>query len=203
MVKSGSFCYPSLIAMTKFIKPTTWESVFQDWKQREGNDPGWIHCATTIKGWDSWESWRRFSASQIQAEDRDWVIYEFTDPMHDIPAMLVGPFTGWQSRLPKPNVHSFADLVRDSKQQPFFRAHEKVAGIMQSFPPSTHLIGLRREDDGAIVCLEGHHRATAVALCALDGIKINFGGPVQIALATLGTAELSLLDSVLARGSSR
>lgn len=40
--------------MLKFIRPTTWEEVFQDWKQREGNDPGWIHCATVLKGWDSW-----------------------------------------------------------------------------------------------------------------------------------------------------
>ncbi len=189
--------------MTKFIKPTTWESVFQDWKQREGNDPGWIHCATTIKGWDSWESWRRFSASQIQAEDRDWVIYEFTDPMHDIPAMLVGPFTGWQSRLPKPNVHSFADLVAIPEQRTFFSDHEKVSGMMKQFPSSTTFIGLKREDSGAIVCLEGHHRATAVALSAQDGTEIDFGGRVQIALATLNVDDVNLLDRVLARGSSK
>lgn len=189
--------------MLKFIKPTTWEDVFQEWKDREGNDPGWIHCATTIKGWDSWESWRRFSASQIQAEDRDWEIYEFTDPMHDIPAMLVGPFTGWQSRLPTPNVHSFAELIRIPEQGTFFRGHEKVSGMMKQFPHSTTFIGLKREDSSSIVCLEGHHRATTVALSAQDGAEINFGGRVQIALAVLRKNESSLLDHVLARGSSK
>ena len=83
--------------MLTFIKPTTWEDVFQDWKNREGNDPGWIHCATVLKGWPDWESWRRFTAEQIKADEREWNLYELTDPLHDIPAMLVGPFTGWQS----------------------------------------------------------------------------------------------------------
>lgn len=189
--------------MLKFIKTTTWEGVFQDWKQREGNDPGWIHCATEIKGWPDWESWRRFSASLIHAEDRAWEIYEFTDPMRDIPAMLVGPFTGWQSRLPKPNVYSFAQLVEIPEQAAFFRAHEKVAGVMKHFPSSTMFIGLRREDSGSIVCLEGHHRATAVALSLQDGAEIDFGGRVQIALAVLRSDEASLLDQVLARGSSK
>ena len=189
--------------MLKFINPTSWEDVFQDWKQREGNDPGWIHCATTIKGWPDWESWRRFSAEQIHAADRDWEIYECTDPMRDIPTMLVGPFTGWQSRLPKPNVSSFAELVAIPEQAQFFREHEKVAGMMKHFPPSTMFIGLCREDSGSIVCLEGHHRATAVALSLKAGSEIDFGGPVQIALAVLHADELTLLDQVLARGSSK
>jgi hypothetical protein len=156
-----------------------------------------------LKGWPDWESWRRFTAEQIGAPSREWNIYELTDPINEIPQMLVGPFTGWQSRLPAANKHTFADLVRDPEQQTFFRAHEKVAALMESFPPATHLIGLRRERDGSIVCLEGHHRATAVALCALDGVQIDFGEPVQIALAALAVDEGELLDRVLIRGSSK
>ncbi|MBI4435686.1 hypothetical protein HY630_03370 [Candidatus Uhrbacteria bacterium] len=189
--------------MLKLIRLTTWEEVFQDWKQREGNDPGWIHCATVLKGWDSWESWRRFTAEQIKATDREWSLYELTDPMHEIPAMLVGPFTGWQSRLPAPNKHTFADLVRIPEQEDFFRAHEKVTSMVKDFPPLTMFIGLRLEGNDRIVCMEGHHRATAVALAALDKKSIDFGGSVHIALAALRTDEIHLLDNVLARGTSK
>lgn len=189
--------------MLKHIQPTTWEEIFQDWKQREGNDPGWIHCATVLKGWDSWESWRRFTAEQIGASTREWNLFEFTDPMSEIPNMLVGPFTGWQSRLPAPNKHTFADLVRIPEQEVSFRAHEKVISMMKHFPPSTMFVGLRLEGTDRIVCIEGHHRATAVALATLDGKQIDFDGPAQIALATLKTNKIHLLDDVLARGSSK
>lgn len=189
--------------MLRLIRPTTWMEIFQDWKQREGSDPGWIHCATVLKGWDSWESWRRFTAEQIGTPTREWNLYEFTDPMSEIPDMLVGPFTGWQSRLPTPNKHTFADLVRISEQAEFFRLHEKVVSMMKSFPSSMTFIGLRLEGTDRIVCIEGHHRSTAVALAQLDGKSIDFGGSVQIVLATLKTNESDLLDRVLARGTSK
>ncbi|TAL49783.1 hypothetical protein EPN81_04785, partial [Patescibacteria group bacterium] len=131
--------------MLRFIKSTTWEEIFQNWKQGEGNDPGWVHCATVLKGWDSWESWRRFTVEQIGASTREWAIYEFANPLIEIPAMLVGPFTGWQLRLPVPNCHTFADLVRIPEQEIFFRDHGKVVSIMKNFPPSTMFIGLRLE----------------------------------------------------------
>ncbi|MBI4592522.1 hypothetical protein HY733_03695 [Candidatus Uhrbacteria bacterium] len=75
--------------------------------------------------------------------------------------------------------------------------------MMKYFPSSTTFIGLRLEASDRIVFIEGHHRATAVALAALDGKTINFGGPVFIALATLKADEAQLLDEVLARGTSK
>lgn len=186
----------------KHLHDTTWEEVFAGWKQREGNDAGWIHCAVNLKGWPDWESWRRFSASQFNAADRNWSVYQFTDPMTEIPAMLVGPFHGWQSRLPAANRHTFADLVSIPEQASWARVHEKIASMLDGFPADTELIGLRRTDTGQIICMEGHHRATAVALSAKDGKSIT-SSPVRIALADIGPDELGVLDAMLRRGSDR
>ncbi len=48
----------------RFIKQTTWQEVFKGWSEQEANNPGWIRCATEIKGWPDWESWRNHTAEQ-------------------------------------------------------------------------------------------------------------------------------------------
>lgn len=110
---------------------------------------------------------------------------------------------GWQSRLSAPNKHTFADLVDTPEQATYFQAHEKVVSIMKSFPPLTTFVGFRLEGTDQVICIEGHHRATAVALAQLEGKDIDFGGSVQIALAILKSDESDLLDQVLARGTSK
>lgn len=117
--------------------------------------------------------------------------------------MLVGSFTGWQSRLPALNQHTFADLALIPAQAAHFRAHEKVASMMKNFPSSTTFIGLQLDWTDRIVCIEGHHRATAVALAELDDAPIDFGGTVRIALAMLKADESGLLEEVLTRGTSK
>ncbi len=184
----------------KCIRDISWEEVFAGWKEREGSDPGWINCATKIKGWPDWESWRKFSASQIGAEKRNWKIYELEDPMREISEMLVGPFTGWQSRLPEKNKNIFADLVNIPEQYEFFKKHDKVVSMIDDFPPNTEMVGFLKEDTGQIVCLEGHHRAAAVAIAKKEGKSIDFKGTVRIALAELKKEEKELLDKVLERG---
>lgn len=186
----------------KFVADTTWEKVFNGWREREANDPGWIRVATE-KGWLDWESWRKNTASQIGAEGRSWQIFEFTNPLAEIPAMLVGPYTGWQSRLPEKNIMTFNDLVQIPEQYEWLKNHDKVKSMIANFPAPTEFIGLIREDNGKIVCLEGHHRAAAVALAKKDGQPINFKSPIRIALAKLPKEELALLDEILARGSSK
>jgi len=186
-----------------FIKKTTWQDVFKKWEEREADNPGWIRCATEIKGWPDWKSWRNFSASQIKADKRDWELFEFTDPMNEIPQMLVGPYTGWQSRFTEKNTGTFEDLLNDPKQFEFFNKHEGVLSIMNNLPFETEFIGIIRDDTNKIVCLEGHHRATAIALAKKQGKQIDFENKVTIALAHLGKEEVSLLDEMLERGSSK
>ena len=188
--------------MLKLVGDTTWKEVFEGWRGREANNPGWIRTATEIKGWPDWESWRRFSAAQIGAEKRSWKIYEFKDPINDIPAMLVGPYGGWQKKLPEKNKNSFEELLAISGNYEFFRNHDAVTALTKNFPCPTEFIGLAREDNGKVVCLEGHHRATAVALAKKEGKKINCEN-IRIAITQLSKNECSILDEVLRRGSSK
>jgi len=90
----------------KLIERTTWHDVFEGWRIREANNPDWIECATK-KGWPDWESWRSFTAKQIDAENREWKIYQFTNPTEEISEMLIGPYAGWQSRAISKNNTTF------------------------------------------------------------------------------------------------
>ena len=184
------------------LGPTTWDEVFATWAASEEQNPGWINVATKIKGWPDWRSWRMFTATSLHLPARTWTLEEFTDPMTEIPSMLVGPFTGWQKRLPAPNTHTFADLVNIPEQYNHFGSNVDLQKLENNFPLHTKLTGLRRPD-GRIVLIEGHHRATVVALAAHDKKTISFPTPVTIFMAELGNDESELLDAVLARGSSK
>ncbi len=186
-----------------FVKNTTWEEVFGGWEKEEADNPDWIHCATENKGWTDWKSWREFSASQIGADERSWQIFEFTDPINEVPEMLVGPYTGWQSRLPEKNIGTFSDLLNVPEQYAFFSKHDKVISIMNDLPFLTELIGVRRNDTNKIVCLEGHHRAVAIALAKKKNRQIDFGREIKIALTHLQKNEVSIFDKMLQRGSSK
>ncbi len=186
-----------------FVKNTTWPEIFEGWKEREGNDPGWINCAVKIKGWPDWESWRQYSAAQFGAAKRDWKIYQIADVDKVVPTMLVGPYTGWQNRLPTKNALSFAEMLEIPKNYEELSKNDKVLGLMKNWPVETQFIGIIRADNKKIVCIEGHHRATAAALAAKNRQSLNFGDSVMITLCELAPGEEKLLDEMLAKGSQR
>ncbi|NQU77729.1 hypothetical protein HQ544_03470 [Candidatus Falkowbacteria bacterium] len=187
----------------RFIKNTIWKDVFEGWKQREADDSGWINCATNIKGWPNWESWRKFTATQIGLNNLTWQIFKFTDPMKEIPDILIGPYGGWQSRVKNKNQGSFNDLLNNPEQFNFFKKHDKINSMINNFPYPTELIGLIREDSSKIVCIEGHHRATSIAMAKKQKISINFKGDITIALAKLEKDRVNILDKALERGTSK
>lgn len=188
----------------KYIGNISWEHVFEGWRQREADNPGWIRCATEIKGWSDWESWRKYSARQIQADQREWRLYAFENPSQEIPAMLLGPYTGWQSRVPKKNVATFEDLLNIPEQFDAFRKQKGILSMMESLPFSTQFIGVIHDGAQQIVCLDGHHRATAIALAKKLDKKIDFSGvSVTIALTRFSPDEANVFDEVLARGTSK
>lgn len=188
----------------KFIKNTTWPEVFESWRQKEASNLDWIECATKIKGWPDWESWRSFTAQQISAENREWKIFEFTNPTEEIQKMLVGPFSSWQSGVLNKNKTTFEELLKIPEQYERFSKHSYVLSILNGLPFSTELIGLVRKDINKIVCIEGHHRATAIALAKKQRRRLDFTNtPITIALAELNVEECQLLDKISQRGTSK
>lgn len=183
----------------QFLKDVTWEDVFSAWKSAEGQDPIWQRFAVEEKGWDSWENWRRYQSSFIEADKRLWKIYEITDPNKVIPAFRIGPFQGWQQHFMEKNRHTFADLVRDKTD--WVSQNIGVRVRLEHFPDSTQFIGLYVEDEDAIVLYEGHHRAAAIALAIHRGTPITFQTNPTIALTSVAGDVLPLLNRLLEQGS--
>ena len=187
----------------KFVRDITWEEVFEGWRAREAQNQGWIACAKE-KGWSDWEQWRRFTASSIDAQNRSWKLFVFDDPMQEISSMLIGPYTGWQSRVENKNRTTFEDFLSSKSQFSYFSTHKGVASIVDGLPFSTEFIGVVRKDINKIVCLDGHHRATATALLLKQGRRVNFDEvKVTIALAELPENECTILDEMVKRGTSK
>lgn len=188
----------------KFNRDTSWEEVFAGWKEREGSNPAWIEAATRVKGWPDWESWRGFTAAQLKVAERKWQIFDVEEPVNEIPKMLIGPFTAWQTRVSDKNKTSFEEMLVIPEQLDFFSDHDLILSLLQAFPFPTELIGLIRKDIGDIICIDGHHRATALALAKKEGRQIDFGTtPMTLALAELSAEESVLIAEVLKRGSAK
>ena len=182
----------------EFIKDVTWKEVFGSWQKGEASNPSWVELATKVKGFPDWESWRLATANDLKADEKEWRLFRFTDPFNEIPQMLVGPYSGWQSRLPEKNKYSFEELIEIPEQYEFFSQHSGVMSLMDSLPFSTTMIGLRCEDSGGIVCIDGHHRATAMAIIKKQAKKIDFSSvAIDIFIADLPKDEIKLLDEIV------
>lgn len=187
----------------KYIQEVSWEEVFSGWWQREAQDPGWIECATIVKGWPDWESWRRFMAKQFLAEARTWMRYRILDPANFLPNQQIGPFQGWHLLdyfKTRPNV--------PMKERTFAKAAElfqerlmrgaKIMDMVRNFPLKTELIGLPG------ICMEGSHRSAAVALAEALKTPIDFSNrEVTIVMGSTLENDEALLAEMLKQGSNK
>lgn len=192
-----------MLEKLEYVKGITCEDVFQAWKENEAEDAGWIHCATVIKGWEDWESWRRNTLTVLGAENMVWKLYTIRNVEEVVPNMLIGPFNGWQARVTRKNKTSFEEMLAVQENFDFYAHHGKVLDIMNHFPEKAWMTGVYVEETDKIVCIEGHHRATAVALAKKQGKKMDIEKGVCIALATLPKGQEDVFDRMLEQGTSK
>ena len=183
----------------RFESETTWDNVWQAWLEREGTREDWQQVSKE-KGWQSWEEWRDAWVGNFAAQTRRWLRYTILNPLETVPKFRVGPTQSWQKNFPEHerNKHTFATLV----QRVSYDTNGKVHGILENFPDSTEFIGIVMPDK-SIVDIEGHHRATALAIAAQQGKEITFREFPTIALTPFQDGEETLLDAMLARGSTK
>ncbi|MFO0764641.1 MAG: hypothetical protein U0487_01160 [Patescibacteria group bacterium] len=186
-----------------FLRDISWDDVFSGWRDREANNPGWIRVATEVKGWSDWESWRRYTAEQLNASSRAWKLYAFADPMNEVPAMLLGPYTGWQSRVENKLEATFDQLFESETQRQEFLQNTNIQNMMDALPFETQFIGLKLPN-GKIMCVDGHHRATAITLAKKQGHVIDYtAASITIAIAELSEEEVKMFGEILQKGSSK
>lgn len=188
----------------KFISDTTWQKIFAVWRNNEASNPNWIKLATEVKGWPDWESWRSFTAKQLDANHRDWKIFQFENPLVEVPNMLIGPYSSWQSRVVNKNNTTFQELLDIPEQYEEWSSNPGILEIINGLPFPTELVGVLRKDNNKIVCIEGHHRATAISLAQRHKQAIDFSKtPITIALTELSPEHCQLLDKLAQRGTSK
>ncbi len=188
----------------KFISEIIWDEVFAIWRNCEGSNSAWVNCATKVKGWDSWEEWRSFTAEQFDFKNRQWKLFQFEKPEKEIPQMLVGPYSSWQEKCSIKNQTTFEELLNNIENLKHFSQDLGVLNIIKGLPFDTEFIGFIRKDIDKIVCVEGHHRATAITFSQKFGKKVDFSNvSLKIALTELQENEIDLLQKVLKRGTAK
>ncbi len=182
-----------------YVRDLFWPEVFEHWREREAIMPEWIHCATKIKGWPNWESWRMNSAHQFDAPHRTWKQFEIKNPFKTIPQWLLGPFPSWfRDYFPhfeKYEEHTFQEMVE--KNNSFLQRHKKIEDIIRHFPCPTEMIGIWLSQEQKMVCYEGTHRATAVALAQYTVKNISFPILPKIVVTEFTDKEKKFLDIML------
>jgi len=178
--------------------PVNWEEIFKRWQESEGVMVEWQKIAQQ-KGWQTWEEWRGSWVKNFEAQNREWFRYVILDPVQTVPHFQIVPSPAWQINFSKDerNKHTFAELFEKVTFQ-----YDKVRGILNNFPEPTEFIGICLPNK-KIVLVEGHHRASALTLAKKEGRKINFNKLPTIALTFFKEGEEKIIDSLLARGTTK
>lgn len=169
-----------------FIKTTTWDQVFSDWREREKDHWGWEEHFKK-RGMKSWDEWREKIIAPFKLQDRKWEIYSIDDPSSTISDLWSGGFPGWKKYYPKGiKKIQFKDLVKN----PEVKKNPKVAQILENFPKETTIIAAHR--NGQLIIVEGMHRACAIAITAREGRQL--ATKLTIAITTFSSDEKELFE---------
>jgi len=175
----------------------SWEDVFALWQEHEGTREDWQQVAKE-KGWPSWAEWRDAWVGNFDAQNRKWKRYVIDHPLEMVPTFRVGPTQAWQRNFPEEesNQHTFAYLV----ERVSYEQNKKVRALLENFPSPSEFIGILMPDK-SITAIEGHHRATALALAVQQGRDMIFQQLPTIVLTEFRSGEEELLGKMLQRGS--
>lgn len=180
----------------KLLQLTTWKKIFQTWKKQEGSNPDWQNVAIQ-NGWNSWDEWRSNSVSMFDAQNREWHEYEIEQPLDTIPDIFVGPYKSWQKHFDKSLVKTFKNLAEEKTE--WVQTELKNYRI-DVFPAKSILIGVFIEELDRMYLIEGHHRASYIALSKLEGKDVQFTQNPTIAVTTMKQSEMALLEQMLEVG---
>lgn len=145
----------------KFLRKTTWQEVYEDWRKNETKDDLW-RAHYNRRGFETWEDFRKQHIDKEDLTALDWELYEVDS--EEIPSFHCGDFENWQKLSKELGDDTFATL----SQAPYFQKdHTKIQDLLANFPPQTQMIALKKGDQ--IYLFEGHHRAVAISQLCKSG----------------------------------
>lgn len=145
------FTHPSLT----LVEDCSWETVLDHWEHTEstaGWEPVWRD-----RGFSSWREWRLSYLGELNPSNRAWKRYRLSDPHLLLKDAFGGGFKGWREYAPQGATCATFEQIAS---HPNVAANTKVAGILDTFPAETVLIGCT--DGDRLMIFEGMHRSTAM-----------------------------------------
>lgn len=146
----------------KLLNSISWEEAFQKWYKREGTRKEWQEVAKE-KGFPDWKSWRESYYKTFNPTKLKWNLYEIS--LETIPKIFVGPYSSWAKYYKDRDKSTFKNICGK------LQGNSKVEDILKNPPKKTEFIGAT--DGERIILIEGHHRASAIALAEKRNKIIN------------------------------
>lgn len=172
----------------------SYEDMMDEWMIREGES--WLEYAKG-RGYDSVREWRESYLKSFGLMECDsWYNAEVYDNVEFLEHLYMGPYKGWMKyyggNRDESRFIDCLDTVTDYEDyKATIRNNSKVQGFVDDFvPETTFIVGY----DGERYCLiDGHHRASALAIKYLDGEDIS---DIEIKLKLLDLrGEQEVFDS--------
>lgn len=177
---------PKQYSSLKFVKPISWEYVFDVWREGEEWQESWKKHWED-RGYKSWDEWRKVYSAPLQPEKLQWFLYRIENPLKDSSFLYGVPSRGWIKNAYQEKI---TKQLNDIINLPIVKDNQKIADIKKSFPKKTMLTGLICDDK--IILAEGMHRA--LALASWDSTLL-LDSEIMIALAMWGEKEIPIIGS--------
>lgn len=187
-------------------KNITFDEVFKIWLDNEvpiveGRDL--LTFVQQEKGFSSITEWRLATALKLGLDKLSWRLEILPSPEQNLAKIIIGPFKGWSKFFDNKLTTTFDDAMQIPEFLEWCKTHDRVVPLSEKFPHPTSLIVLRKPS-GELICIEGGHRACAVAYANKIGNPISFEPTdVTIAVADIDESKISELWGFLEIGTEK